>query len=168
MGRWALGEERMKLTLTHYTIIVLIITTAVSTFEAFYYLSAYSEQKATNNRQTIEIQQLTDRINYQNTHINMLHELDTRHTQELAHAKTEIDTLRADVAAGRRKLRIQAACPSVSKTVTSGSVVNATTVELSRETGQAVLDIREGIINDRAKLRYLQEYVRAECQRTSE
>uniref|UniRef100_UPI0011459464 lysis protein n=1 Tax=Xenorhabdus stockiae TaxID=351614 RepID=UPI0011459464 len=85
-------------------------------------------------------------------------------TQELANAKTEIDTLRADVAAGRRKLRIKATCP-VSEATSSGSVVNDTTVELPRETGQAVLDIREGIINDRAKLRYLQEYVRAECRR---
>ncbi|MDE9500307.1 lysis protein, partial [Xenorhabdus bovienii] len=84
-----------------------------------------------------------------------LAELDTRHTQELAHAKTEIDTLRADVAAGRRKLRIQAICP-VRETVASSGMVDATPVELTGETGSTVLDIREGIINDRAKLKYLQ------------
>uniref|UniRef100_UPI0030F3988D lysis system i-spanin subunit Rz n=1 Tax=Xenorhabdus entomophaga TaxID=3136257 RepID=UPI0030F3988D len=47
----------------------------------------------------------------QQERIKQLHELDTRHTQELANAKIEIDTLRADVAAGRRKLRIKATCP---------------------------------------------------------
>jgi prophage endopeptidase len=93
----------------------------------------------------------------------MMQELDTKHTQELAHAKTEIDTLRTDVAAGRRKLRIQAAYP-VSEPPSSGSVGDATSVELSGEAGSTVLDIREGIINDRAKLRYLQDYVRIECQ----
>ncbi|MDC9591696.1 lysis protein [Xenorhabdus sp. XENO-10] len=155
----------MKLTLTHYTIIVLIITTAVSTFEAFYFRSEYTEQKEANERQATEIQQLTDTINYQNTHIDMLHELDTKHTQRLAHAKTEIDTLRADVAAGRRKLRIKAVCPSVPETVTSGSVGDGTPVELTGETGSTVLDIREDIINDRAKLRYLQDYVNTECGR---
>ncbi|MEQ1969388.1 lysis system i-spanin subunit Rz, partial [Xenorhabdus nematophila] len=70
--------------------------------------------------------------------------------------------LRADVAAGRRKLRIQATCP-VPKTITSGSMGDATSVELTGETGSTVLDIRDGIINDRAKLRYLQEYVRSQC-----
>ncbi|WP_340619135.1 lysis protein, partial [Xenorhabdus entomophaga] len=96
----------------------------------------------------------------QQERIKQLHELDTRHTQELANAKIEIDTLRADVAAGRRKLRIKATCP-VRETATSGSVDDATAVELTGETGSTVLDIREGIINDRAKLRYLQDYVRS-------
>ncbi|PHM75108.1 lysis protein [Xenorhabdus kozodoii] len=104
-------------------------------------------------------------ITTQQARIQQLHELDTQHTQELANAKTEIDTLRADVAAGRRKLRIQASCP-VFETVASGSVDDGTTVELSGETGSTVLDIREGIINDRAKLRYLQDYVNTECRGT--
>uniref|UniRef100_UPI003BF617DD lysis protein n=1 Tax=Xenorhabdus entomophaga TaxID=3136257 RepID=UPI003BF617DD len=91
----------------------------------------------------------------------------TRHTQELANAKIEIDTLRADVAAGRRKLRIKATCP-VSETVTSVSVGATTTVELTGETGSTVLDIRAGIINDRAKLRYLQDYIKTECQQPIE
>ncbi|MGJ0626501.1 lysis system i-spanin subunit Rz, partial [Xenorhabdus bovienii] len=34
--------------------------------------------------------------------------MDTKHIRELDNAKSEIDILRADVAAGRRKLRIQA------------------------------------------------------------
>uniref|UniRef100_UPI0030F3E284 lysis system i-spanin subunit Rz n=1 Tax=Xenorhabdus entomophaga TaxID=3136257 RepID=UPI0030F3E284 len=59
--------------------------------------SQYDEQVAINTNQQERIQHLA--------------ELDTRHTQELANAKIEIDTLRADVAAGRRKLRIKATCP---------------------------------------------------------
>ncbi|MEQ1977380.1 lysis protein [Xenorhabdus sp. SGI240] len=112
----------------------------------------YEEQVAINTNQQERIKQLA--------------ELDTRHTQELANAKTEIDTLRADVAAGRRKLRIKATCP-VSETVTSGSVGDAGTVELTGETGSTVLDIREGIINDRAKLRYLQDYINTECYKVT-
>ncbi|MCC8365602.1 lysis protein [Xenorhabdus sp. PB61.4] len=150
----------MRLNFTYGVIVALIIASGA----AYLYRSGYKKQLGINNDQLTEIQQLTDRINYQNTHIDILHELDKAHTQELANAKTEINTLRADVAAGRRKLRIQATCP-VSETTSSGSVVNDTTVELSRETGQAVLDIREGIINDRAKLRYLQDYVRTQCGR---
>ncbi|MBD2822481.1 lysis protein [Xenorhabdus sp. 42] len=94
----------------------------------------------------------------------MLHELDAKHMEKLANDKIEIDALRADVAAARRKLRIKAICP-VREATPSGSMVDATTVELSGETGSTVLDIREGIINDRAKLRYLQGYIRTECLR---
>ncbi|PHM36492.1 lysis protein [Xenorhabdus innexi] len=149
----------MKLNVTKGTVIALVIASA----SAFLYRSGYKKQLGINNDQITEIQQLTDTINYQNTHIEMLHELDSKHTQDLANAKTEIDTLRADVAAGRRKLRIQASCP-VFESTASGSVVDATTVELTGEIGSTVLDIREGIINDRAKLKYLQEYVSTGCR----
>ncbi|WP_340609406.1 lysis protein [Xenorhabdus bharatensis] len=149
----------MKLNITYGVVIALIIASG----SAYLYRSGYKKQLGINSDQLTEIQQLTNTINYQNTHIDMLHELDTKHTQELANAKTEIDTLRADVAAGRRKLRIKATCP-VSEATSSSSVGDATTVELPRETGSTVLDIREGIINDRAKLRYLQEYVKNQCE----
>ncbi|WP_420497481.1 lysis system i-spanin subunit Rz [Xenorhabdus griffiniae] len=56
---------------------------------------------------------ITDTITYQNTHIEILHELDTKHIQEFVNAKSEIDALRADVAAGHCKLRIKAICPRV-------------------------------------------------------
>ncbi|MDX7992238.1 lysis protein [Xenorhabdus littoralis] len=149
----------MKLNFTKGTVIALMIASAA----AFLYRSGYKKQLGINNGQITEIQQLTDTINYQNTHIEILHELDSKHTQELANAKTEIDTLRADVAAGRRKLRIKGTCP-VSETPSSGGVVDATTVALTGEAGSVVLDIREGIINDREKLRYLQGYIRMQCR----
>ncbi|MDE9526352.1 lysis protein [Xenorhabdus bovienii] len=152
----------MKLTLTHYTIIVLIVTTGIASFGSYHYSTEYGKQKKANEDQATEIQQLTDTLNYQNTHIDMLHEMDTKHTQELASDKAKIDTLRADVAATRRKLRIKAICP-VSETTSSRGLVDATTVELTGETGSTVLDIREDIINDLAKLRYLQDYVNTEC-----
>ncbi|WP_340608120.1 lysis protein [Xenorhabdus bharatensis] len=149
----------MKLNFTSGIVIALIIASVA----ALLYRSGYKKQIGINNDQIAEIQQLTDTISYQNTHIDMLHELDTKHSQELANAKTEIDTLRADVAAGRRKLRIQASC-SLSETTASGSMGTPTSVELTGETGSTVLDIRESIINDRAKLSYLQEYVRNQCR----
>ncbi|CDL79932.1 lysis protein [Xenorhabdus cabanillasii] len=149
----------MKFNFTYGVVIALIVASSA----AYLYRAGYKKQLKANEDQAAEIQQLTDRINYQNTHIDMLHELDTRHTQELANVRTEIDTLRADVAAGRRKLRIKATCP-VHESTTSGSVGDGTPVELTGETGSTVLDIREGIINDRAKLRYLQDYIKTQCQ----
>ncbi|WP_422398947.1 lysis protein [Xenorhabdus griffiniae] len=148
----------------------VIIGIALIGYAAHAIYTVYAE----NGRLTGENESLTTKLSEQlainatqQERIQQLHELDTKHTQELAHAKTEIDTLRADVAAGRRKLRIKAACPSVPKTVTSSSVGATTAVELTRETGSTVLDIREGIINDRAKLSYLQDYIKTECYKVT-
>ncbi|HAT1683147.1 TPA: lysis protein [Klebsiella oxytoca] len=93
--------------------------------------------------------------------------LDTKYTKELADAKAENDALRADVAAGRRRLRVEGRCAvsATAKTASPGSVGNAATVELSPDSGEYVLDIRAGIISDQAKLRYLQDYVRTQCMR---
>ncbi|EKL9632850.1 lysis protein [Salmonella enterica] len=45
-----------------------------------------------------------------------------------------------------------------------GSVGDAATVELSPGAGQNVLNIRAGIISDQEKLKYLQEYILAQCR----
>ncbi|MDX7989252.1 lysis protein [Xenorhabdus sp. 12] len=145
-------------------IVALIIALLLTAFSTYHYYVKYSRQLEIHEDKITEIQQLTDTINYQNTDIEMLHELDAKHMEKLTNDKAEIDTLRADIAAARRKLRIKAICP-VREATPSGSVGDAVTVELSGETGSTVLDIREGIIKDRAKLRYLQDYVKTECIR---
>ncbi|KMJ66578.1 hypothetical protein ABT88_11950 [Salmonella enterica subsp. enterica serovar Typhimurium] len=50
------------------------------------------------------------------------------------------------------------------ETASTRRVGNAATVELSPGAGQNVLNIRAGIISDQEKLKYLQEYVRTQCE----
>ncbi len=53
--------------------------------------------------------------------------LDARYSRELADARAENETLRADVAAGRKRLRINANCPgSLRKAPITSGVGNAT------------------------------------------
>ncbi|EJT0048783.1 lysis protein, partial [Salmonella enterica] len=87
--------------------------------------------------------------------------LDAKYTKELADAKAENDALRRKLDNGGR-VRVKGRCtvPASTTSASPGSVGNAATVELSRDSGQNVLDIRAGIISDQAKLKYLQEYVR--------
>lgn len=153
----------MKLTLTHYTIVVLFVTTGIATFGSYHYSTEYEKQKEANGRQATKIQQLTDTLNDQNTHIDMLHELDTKHIRELDNAKSEIDTLRADVAAGRRKLRIQAVCP-VHETTPSGSVGNAGTPQLTEAARQDYYDLLRMMAENERQTKYLQDYVNTECR----
>lgn len=91
--------------------------------------------------------------------------LDAKYTKELADAKAENDALRRKLDNGGR-VRVKGRCtvPASTTTASPGSVGNAATVELSRDSGQNVLDIRAGIISDQAKLKYLQEYVRTQCR----
>lgn len=86
-------------------------------------------------------------------------EIDIRVTKELTDAEKKNDLLRTELAIATRKLRIKANCPAT----TTGSVGNDSSVELSPAVGQSVLDIRAGIIRDRAKIDYLQNYITKVC-----
>ncbi|EDW0506544.1 lysis protein, partial [Salmonella enterica subsp. enterica] len=73
--------------------------------------------------------------------------LDAKYTKELADAQTENADLQRRLASGGR-VRVKGRCtvPASTTTASPGSVGNAATVELSRDSGQNVLDIRAGII----------------------
>ena len=86
-------------------------------------------------------------------------EIDIRVTKELTDAEKKNDLLRTELATATRKLRIKANCPATS----SGSMGDDFSVELSPAVGQSVLDIRAGIIRDRAKIDYLQNYITKVC-----
>ncbi|MDC9598632.1 lysis protein [Xenorhabdus anantnagensis] len=153
----------MKLTLTHYSMIVLISIAVVAAFGSYHYSTEYAKQIEANKRQATEIQQLTDLINYQNTHIEMLHEMDAKHTQRLAHANAEIDRLHIASLAHPERVYIQAKC-SVPKTAASSSMDDATTV---RPTDAAIRNywlLRERIATAEQMILGLQEYVRTQCQ----
>ncbi|CDL85396.1 lysis protein [Xenorhabdus szentirmaii] len=143
-------------------IVALLITLAGALYAAQYYYSKYDRQLEIHEDKITEIQQLTDTINYQNTHIEMLHELDAKHTEKLANDKIEIDTLRADVAASRRKLRIKAICP-VHEAIPSGGVVDAGTPQLTEAARQDYFRLREMMAENEQQTKYLQEYIRSQC-----
>ncbi|EGD1407051.1 lysis protein [Salmonella enterica] len=91
--------------------------------------------------------------------------LDAKYSKELADTWTRNTDLQRCLAAGGR-VRVKGRCsvPTQTETASPGSVGDAATVELSDVAGQNVLDIRAGIISDQAKLKYLQEYIRAQCR----
>ncbi|MGV7962021.1 lysis protein [Photorhabdus tasmaniensis] len=151
----------MKLNSHGYTVIALALVCLI----AYHYRSQYTDQLNTSLRLQNELLEQQNEVVSQQERIKRLSELDNQYTKELAHAKSEIDALRGDVAAGRKRLRIQAVCP-VREATSSSRLGDATTVELSGEAGSTVLDIREGVINDRAKLSYLQDYVNTECRKS--
>ena len=100
---------------------------------------------------------------------DQLADKDAQHYQELTHAKTETDRLRACVAAGACGVRIitrSTACAAggaMPQDAGAGGVGDGA-VALDGETAVRVLDLRESVQSDAAKLAYLQEYAQS-CYR---
>ncbi|MEQ1966287.1 lysis protein [Xenorhabdus nematophila] len=153
----------MKFTLTGYTMIALAVVAGINSFGSYYYSNQYAKQKHANERQASEIQQLTDTIHIQNTHIDMLQELDTKHTEKLAYAQSEIDRLHADSVVHPERVYIQAKCP-VPKTVAATRVDDATP---ARPTDTAIRNywlLRQRIATSEQMILGLQDYIKTQCQ----
>ena len=122
-------------------------------------LTAISNAAAAQARQALERQQSIQKA---------LAELDAKLATEKARDIAENERLRADVAAGDRRLRIAGRCSTdsgnLSDTSSTARLDDGETVELAGAAGRTVFDIRAGIIKDRAALKGLQEYVREVCR----
>lgn len=87
--------------------------------------------------------------------------LDAKYTGELADAKATIDQLERDVASGKRRLQLNAACKS-NPTGTSG-MDDATSPRLTDSAERDYFTLRERIETITKQLTGLQEYVRTQC-----
>nr|ELR5185529.1 lysis protein [Providencia rettgeri] len=94
--------------------------------------------------------------------IDSLHQLDTKHTQELANAKIQIDKLRIAAERNPERVYIRASCPKVETNSTSGLDDGAT----ARPTDTAIRNywlLRNRIAELTRMVLGLQDYIRTEC-----
>ena len=90
--------------------------------------------------------------------------LDAKYSRELSDARAENETLRADVAAGRKRLRINATCPgSVREAPTTSGVDNATGPQLADTVTRDYFTLRERLMTMQKQLEGAQEYIRTQC-----
>ncbi|HEM6868923.1 TPA: lysis protein [Providencia stuartii] len=109
-----------------------------------------------------ENSELIDSIQNYEKRINSLHELDTKHTQELTNAKAEIDKLRIAAKHNPDRVYIKASCKKAEGTTTSGMDDAAT----ARPTDSAIRNywlLRERIAESEQMIKGLQEYVTTHC-----
>ncbi|EJY7718758.1 lysis protein [Salmonella enterica] len=144
---------------------LLIVATALGWTTSHYHGNAvkYKDQRDTV---THNLKMANETISDMKTRQRDVAALDAKYTKELADAQTRNTDLQRRLAAGGR-VRVEGRCtvPTTANTAGASRVGNTATVELSRTAGQNVLDIRAGIISDQEKLKYLQEYIRTQCQR---
>ncbi|MGS5273669.1 lysis protein [Escherichia coli] len=92
--------------------------------------------------------------------------LDAKYTKELADAKAENETLRADVAAGRRSLRVNAICVSTTdKNTGTASVDNAARPRLADAAQRNYFTLRERLMTMQKQLEGAQLYISEQCLR---
>ncbi|HEA0262705.1 TPA: lysis protein [Salmonella enterica] len=91
--------------------------------------------------------------------------LDARYTKELADAKAENDALRDDVAAGRRRLYVNATCPAtVRKATAAPGVDHAASATLTANAERNYWRLRDGIATVTKQIEGAQDYIRTQCR----
>ena len=88
--------------------------------------------------------------------------LDAKYTGELADAKETIERLHSDVIAGRKRLQLNAKCPSNGATSTGG-VGDASGPRLTDSAERDYFTLRERISSITGQVSYLQDYIRTQC-----
>ncbi|MBS4395628.1 lysis protein [Escherichia coli] len=88
-------------------------------------------------------------------------ELDARYTKELADANATIESLRADVSAGRKRLQVAATCAK--STTGASGMGNGESPRLTADAELNYYRLRSGIDKIIAQVNYLQEYIRTQC-----
>nr|MBG5901113.1 lysis protein [Providencia rettgeri] len=94
--------------------------------------------------------------------VQSLHELDTKHTQELANAKIQIDKLRIAAERNPERVYIKASCKKAEGT-TAPSLDDAIT---ARPTDSAIRNywlLRARIAESEQMIKGLQEYIKKQC-----
>ncbi|MDD2038739.1 lysis protein [Pseudomonas putida] len=91
--------------------------------------------------------------------------LDRKFFQEMSDAKQENESLRADVAAGNKRVLVKASCPKpVPGPAGATGLDDGAGAELTADARQDYFDLREQIVETEKQLSGLQEYVRTVVQ----
>ncbi|WP_288469063.1 lysis protein [uncultured Enterobacter sp.] len=88
--------------------------------------------------------------------------LDAKYTGELADAKETIERLHSDVIAGRKRLQLNANCPTNGATSTGG-LDDASGPRLTDSAERDYFTLRERIVTVTKQVGYLQDYIKDQC-----
>ncbi len=157
------GGVSINRMLSAFTVILLVVCGALSLGLNHYRDNAitYKEQR---DKKVSELELANATITDMQQRQRDVAALDARYSRELADARAENETLRADVAAGRKRLRINANCPgSLRKAPITSGVDNATGPRLAEAAERDYFILRERLMAMQKQLEGAQEYIRTQC-----
>lgn len=151
--------------MSKYLIVALVAIVISLDWAADHYHDKAVEWRTTAHQSQQLAKQQAATITDINQRQQLLAALDKTHTEALSAAESQNDALRRELADGTRRVYVRAKCPvsGTGKTTATGGLGDGTAVELTGNAGSNILDIRAGIIRDREKLKYLQDYIRQQC-----
>ncbi|EMU6261487.1 lysis protein [Escherichia coli] len=153
----------MNRILSAFTVILLVVCGALSLGLNHYRDNAIT-YKAQRDKKARELEQANATITDMQVRQRDVAALDAKYSRELADARAENETLRADVAAGHRSLRINATCPGPVREATGTSGVdNATGPRLADTAERDYFILRERLMTMQKQLEGAQEYIRTQC-----
>ncbi|EBS9006875.1 lysis protein [Salmonella enterica] len=143
---------------------LLIVAAALAWTTDRYHSNAvrYKEQRDTvTHKLTLANATITDMTKRQRD----VAALDARYTKELADAKAENDALRDDVAAGRRRLYVNATCPAMptGKSTSTARMDNAASPRLADSAQRDYFTLKERVTTMQKQLEGAQDYIRTQC-----
>ncbi|HEJ7993993.1 TPA: lysis protein [Serratia liquefaciens] len=127
-----------------------------------HYRDNATEYKRQRDQKTHALNLANATINDMATRQHDVAALDAKYTGELADAKATIDQLERDVAIGKRRLQLNAKCPSNVATVTGG-MGDASAPRLVDSAERDYFTIRERIGTVTKQIGYLQDYIKDQC-----
>ncbi|EAT1700477.1 lysis protein [Salmonella enterica] len=144
---------------------LLIVAAALGWTTSHYHGNAvkYKDQRDTA---THNLKLANETISDMQTRQRDVATLDAKYTKELADAKAENDALRDDVAAGRRRLLVNATCPAMptGKSTSASGVDNAARPRLEDSAQRDYFTLKERVTTMQKQLEGAQEYIRAQCR----
>ena len=153
--------------LSAFTVILLVVCGALSLGLNHYRDNAIT-YKAQRDKKVSELELANATITDMQQRQRDVAALDARYSRELADARAENETLRADVAAGRKRLRINATCPGPVREATgTARVDNATGPQLADTVTRDYFTLRERLMTMQKQLEGAQEYIRTQCIKLS-
>ncbi|ENI4205620.1 lysis protein [Salmonella enterica] len=152
--------------ITTGAIVALLIVVAALTWTTDHYHGNAVKYKSQRNTATHNLKLANETIDDMQIRQRDVASLDARYTKELADAKAENDALRDDVAAGRRRLHVNATCPTVVRKATATpGVDNAARPRLADSAQRDYFTLRDRVKTMQKQLEGAQDYIRTQCQK---
>ncbi|MBW2956143.1 lysis protein [Hafnia paralvei] len=142
-----------------------LIAVIIALLVGMWYTTSQMQSLNTQLKEITQLaeQQKADLENIQRQRVQAA-ELDIKVTQELANAKSEIETLRVGLNTGTKRLRISASCPKLPEATAATGKPDATSPRYDAEFERNYLSLVERIRQSETMINGLQSYVRTQCQ----
>lgn len=157
-GRWGV-DVMSRLTAIIYALVICIIVCL--SWAVNHYRDNAITYKEQRDKKVSELKQANATIADMQKRQRDVAELDARYTKELADANATIESLRADVSAGRKRLQVAATCAK--STTGASGMGNGESPRLTADAELNYYRLRSGIDRITAQVNYLQEYIKTQC-----